>query len=72
MNPISIVGMVMSLLGMGSSLTNQAVNIHRELNPPQQQAQVQQQCLPPRFKLEVVVMQNGQRQLVCIEEGGTK
>jgi hypothetical protein len=36
MNPnlIGIVGMITSLLGMGSSLTSQAVNIHRELHPP--------------------------------------
>jgi hypothetical protein len=69
MNPnlIGMVGMITSLLGMGSSLTSQAVNIHRELHSPQQQAQLQQQC-PPPAKLEVVITPTGQRQLMCVEE----
>ena len=70
MNPINItgaIGAIASVLGIGSSLVSQSVNLHRELHPPQQQAQVQQQC-PPPAKLEVVITQNGQRQLVCVEE----
>jgi len=46
----------------------QSANLHRQLNPPQQQAQVlQQQCPPPKYKLEVVLTPNGQRQLMCVE-----
>ena len=72
MNPINItgaIGAIASVLGIGSSLVAQGVNLHRQLNPPQQQAQaLQQQCPPPRYKLEVVLMPNGQRQLVCVEQ----
>ena len=67
MNPISVISGIASILGIGSSLVSQGTIIHRELNPPQQQALVQQQqCLPPG-KLEVVLLPNGQRQLVCVE-----
>jgi len=67
-NPIALIGSIASIFGIGSSLVSQGVNIHRQLNPPQQQAQVlQQQCPPPKYKLEVVLMPNGQRQLVCTE-----
>jgi hypothetical protein len=72
MNPtlVGAIGSIASILGIGSSLVSQGVNIHRQLNPPQQQAQMQlQQCPPPRFKLEVVLMPNGQRQLLCVEKG---
>jgi hypothetical protein len=71
MNPniAGAIGSIASVLGIGSSLVSQAANIHRQLNPPQQQAQVlQQQCPPPKYKLEVVLMPNGQRQLVCVEQ----
>jgi hypothetical protein len=71
MNPTiaGAIGSIASVLGIGSSLVSQAANIHRQLNPPQQQAQVlQQQCPPPKYKLEVVLMPNGQRQLVCVEQ----
>ncbi|MBV8362244.1 MAG: hypothetical protein JO189_30570 [Deltaproteobacteria bacterium] len=68
MNPTALIGSIASIFGIGSSLVAQGVNIHRELNPPQQQAQVlQQQCPPPKYKLEVVLMPNGQRQLVCTQ-----
>jgi hypothetical protein len=73
MNPIYIVGSIASILGIGSSLVSQGVNIHRELHPPyQQQAQVQQQQCPPPGKLEVVLLPNGQHQLVCIEDQDAK
>jgi len=68
-NPIGIVGAVSavsSLLGMGSSIVNQSINIHRQLHPPQQQAQVQR-C-PTPAKLVVVITQNGQRELMCVQE----
>jgi hypothetical protein len=68
-NITGIIAGIASILGMGGSLISQGANIHRQLNPPQQQAQVlQQQCPPPKYKLEVVVTQNGQRQLVCVEQ----
>jgi hypothetical protein len=70
MNPINItgaIGAIASVLGIGSSLVSQSVNLHRELHPPQQQAQVQQQC-PPPAKLVVVITQSGQRELMCVEE----
>ncbi|HKD74714.1 MAG TPA: hypothetical protein VKB76_04435 [Ktedonobacterales bacterium] len=71
MNPniTGIIGSLASILGIGSSLVSQGVNIHRQLHPSQQQAQVlQQQCPPPKYKLEVVLLANGQRQLVCVEQ----
>ena len=68
MNPTALIGSIASIFGIGSSMISQGVNLHRQLNPPQQQAQVfQQQCPPPKYKLEVVLMPNGQRQLVCVE-----
>jgi len=70
MNPnlVGIIGSISSILGIGSSLVSQSANLHRQLNPPQQQAQVlQQQCPPPKYKLEVVLTPNGQRQLMCVE-----
>lgn len=66
-NLTGIIGSIASLLGIGSSLVSQGVNIHRQLNPPQQQAQLQQQC-PPPARLEVIITQSGQRQLVCVQE----
>jgi hypothetical protein len=74
MNPISVISGIASILGIGSSLVSQGTIIHRELHPPyQQQAQVQQQqqCVPPG-KLEVVLLANGQRQLVCVEDQNVK
>lgn len=70
MNPLigftQIIGSISSLLGMGNSLTMQAANIHRQLNPPQQQAQVQQQCVAPN-RLMVVVLADGTRHLACVQ-----
>jgi hypothetical protein len=63
---VQAVGSISALLGMGNSLTMQAANIHRQLNPPQQQAQVQQQCVAPS-KLMVVVLADGTRHLACVQ-----
>jgi hypothetical protein len=63
---VQAVGSISALLGMGNSLTMQAANIHRQLNPPQQRAQGQQQCLPPS-KLMVVVLADGSRHLACVQ-----
>jgi hypothetical protein len=63
---VQTIGSISALLGMGSSMTMQAANIHRQFNPPQQQAQVQQQCLPPS-KLMVVVLADGTRHLACVQ-----
>jgi hypothetical protein len=73
MNPnlVGIIGAISSVLGIGSSLVSQGANLHRQLNPPSQPAQMlQQQCPPPKYKLEVVLMPNGQRQLMCVEVQG--
>ena len=67
MNPITAaIGSIASILGIGTSLVTQATNLHRQLNPPQAQAQTMQ-CPPPRYKLEVVQMPGGQRQLICVD-----
>jgi hypothetical protein len=70
LNPLigltQIVGSISSLFGMSMSMTNQAANLHRQFNPPQQQAQVQQQCQPPS-KLMVVVLADGSRHLACVQ-----
>ena len=70
MNPLTglvqTIGSISALLGMGSSMTMQAANIHRQLNPPQQQAQIQQQCVAP-CKLMVVVLADGSRHLACVQ-----
>jgi hypothetical protein len=70
-NPITsvtqVLGSVASIFGMGSSLANQAVITHREMNPPQQQAQAQGKC-PAGTKLVVLVKPNGDRELVCMQE----
>ena len=70
MNPvIQGIGALASVLGIGSSLFNQGLIAHRQLHPPQQQAQMQQQQCPWPGQLEVVTNQFGQRQLVCMQEG---
>jgi hypothetical protein len=56
------------MFSVGSSVITQGINIHRELHPPQQQAQLQQQRCPVGFKLEVVITTNGLRQLVCVQD----
>jgi hypothetical protein len=68
-NITGIIGSLASILGIGSSLVSQGINLHRQLHPPQQQAQVlQQQCPPTKGKLEVIITPTGQRQLVCVEQ----
>ena len=67
MNPlVGAISGIASLLGIGSSLVAQGVNLHRQMNPPQQQAQLQaqqqQQHCPPGFRLEVIITASGQRQ----------
>lgn len=70
MNPLTAaIAGIASILGIGSSLVNQGVIIHRELHQPPPLAQ--QQCLPPS-KLEVIVLANGQKQLICTEVQGAK
>ena len=71
MNPlVAGISAIASVLGIGSSLVAEGVNLHRQLNPPQQQAQLQaqqqQQC-PPGFRPEVIITASGQRQLVCAQ-----
>jgi hypothetical protein len=63
---VQAAGSISALLGMGNSLTMQAANLHRQLNPPQQQTQVQQQCVAPG-KLMVVVLADGTRHLACVQ-----
>jgi len=73
MNPITsvtqIIGSIASVLGLGGSMANQAMLIHRQMNPPQQQVtQVNGQC-PAGTKIAgVLIKPNGQRQLVCMQE----
>lgn len=74
MNPIYIIGSITSMLGLGSSLVSQGVNIHRQMHQPQAYVQQQQQeCLLPDKKLGklvVVIGANGQRQLACVQQQG--
>jgi hypothetical protein len=69
MNPTTLLGSVASLLGIGGSLANQAVALHRDMNPPQQQAAAQsnQQC-PAGTRLVVLIKPDGTRQLYCMQE----
>jgi len=68
-NITGIIGSLASILGIGGSLVSQGVNLHRQLNPPQQHGQVlQQQCPPPKYRVEVVLTSTGQRQLLCVEQ----
>jgi hypothetical protein len=75
MNPItgftSAIGAVASLFGIGGSLANQAIIMHREMNPPQQQqlAQGQMHC-PTGTRLVVLIKPDGTRQLFCMQEQG--
>lgn len=63
----------MGLVSMGISqffnVHNQVLNSKRQQQMLQQQATIaqRQQC-PPPAKLEVVITQSGQRQLVCVQE----
>jgi hypothetical protein len=71
MNPLTgvttLIGSLASILGMGGAVANQAVTLHREMNPPQQQmqAQARPQC-PANMTLTVIVMKDGSRQLACL------
>jgi hypothetical protein len=69
MNPTMLMGSIASLLGIGSSLVNQGVAIHRNLNPPQQQAQAMPQghC-PAGTRLVVLIKPDGRRELMCMQE----
>jgi hypothetical protein len=70
MNPTVLVGSIASLLGIGGTLANQGVAIHRELNPPQQPqsyAQGNVKC-PAGTRLVVLVKPDGSRQLYCLQE----
>jgi hypothetical protein len=70
MNPTTLLGSLASLLGIGGSLANQAVALHRDMNPPQQQqaaAQSNQQC-PAGTRLVVLIKPDGTRQLYCMQE----
>ena len=73
MNPITgvsqIIGSIASIFGIGGSLANQAVMVHRELNQPQQ-SQVAQGNLhcPAGTRLVVLIKPDGSRQLFCMLE----
>jgi hypothetical protein len=73
MNPITgvsqIIGSLSSIFGIGGSLANQVVIMHRELNQPQQ-TQVAQDNLrcPAGTRLVVLIKPNGERQLFCLQE----
>ena len=69
MNPTMLMGSIASLLGIGGSLVNQGVGIHRSLNPPQQQAQaIPQGHCPTGTRLVVLIKPDGTRELLCMQE----
>jgi hypothetical protein len=72
-NPISgitqVIGSVASILGIGGSLANQAIIIHREANPPAQVATAQGNLhCRAGTKLVVLIKPDGSRQLFCMQE----
>ena len=66
MNPISAIGALVQIFSLGSTMVNQGVSIHRELRPPQVQAQAQ--ACPYPNKMEVVIAADGTRKLACVQE----
>jgi hypothetical protein len=74
MNPIggitTLIGSLASILGMGGAVANQAMTIHREMHPPQQQMQAQAQpgMCPVGYKPIVIVKSTGERMLACIPQ----
>jgi hypothetical protein len=73
MNPIAgvtqLIGSIASIFGIGGSLANQAVMIHRQLNQSQQTqaAQGNLQC-PAGTRLVVLIKPDSQRELFCMQE----
>ena len=73
MNPINgitqVIGSIASIFGIGGSLANQAVIIHREMNPPAQVATAQGNLhCPAGTRLVVLMKPDGTRQLFCLQE----
>jgi hypothetical protein len=73
MNPVTsvtqIIGSIASVLGLGGSMANQAMLIHRQINPPQAQVGQVNGQRPAGTKIAgVLIKPNGQRQLVCMQE----
>lgn len=74
MNPLTgittIIGSLAGILGMGGAVANQAVTLHREMHPPQQQMQAQAQpgMCPVGYKPIVIVKPTGDRVLACIPQ----
>ena len=73
MNPITgitqVIGSLASIFGIGGSLANQAIIIHREANPPAQVATAQGNLhCPAGTKVVVLMKSDGSRQLFCMQE----
>ena len=73
MNPITgitqVIGSLASIFGIGGSLANQAIIIHREATPPSQVAAAQGNLhCPAGTRLVVLIKPDGTRQLFCMQE----
>jgi len=73
MNPITgitqVIGSLASIFGIGGSLANQAIIIHREANPPAQVAAAHANLhCPAGTRLVVLIKPDGTRQLFCMQE----
>jgi hypothetical protein len=74
MNPLTgvttIIGSLAGILGMGGAVTQQAMTLHRQIHPPQQQMQAQAQpgMCPVGYKPIVIVKPTGERVLACIPQ----
>jgi hypothetical protein len=74
MNPItgvtSLIGSITSIFAVGGGMANQAITLHREMHPPQQQVQAQAQpgMCPVGYKPIVIVKTTGERVLACIPQ----